>query len=78
MIKEESDLYLREVRLKPNQKDYITVRNNSRPDSSYIREAIELEKEKSKPTKPLPPRKQQQSSPDISQEANGKFLTRLV
>ena len=69
VIQEESNLHLREIRLKPNRKDYSTVRNNSRPDSSYIRETIDLEKERNRPTKPLPPRKREQpSTADVSQD----------
>merc|ERR1712126_351884 len=59
---EEERYKINEVKLKPNQKDYNTVKNNARPDSSYIREAQELEKEKHKLPKPLPPMKPKPSS----------------
>ena len=56
ILVEEERCKIKEVLVK-NQKDYNTVRNNARPDSSYVREAIELEKEKRTLPKPLPPRK---------------------
>ena len=56
ILVEEERCKIKEVLVK-NQKDYNTVRNNARPDSSYVREAIELDKEKRKLPKPLPPRK---------------------
>ena len=42
--------------VKPNSRDYQSVQNGNRPDSSYIRETIELEKEKRQPARALPPR----------------------
>ena len=62
ILVEEERYKIKEVKLKTNNKDYNTVRNNARPDSSYIREAIELDKEKRKSPKPLPPRKPKPSS----------------
>ena len=61
ILVEEERYKIKEVQVK-NVKDYNTVKNNARPDSSYIREAIELDKEKRKSPKPLPPRKPKPSS----------------
>ena len=62
ILVEEERYKIKEVKLKPNNKDYNTVRNNARPDSSYVREALELDKEKRTLPKPLPPRKPKPSS----------------
>ena len=61
ILVEEERYKIKEVQVK-NVKDYNTVKNNARPDSSYVREAIELDKEKRTLPKPLPPRKPKLSS----------------
>ena len=61
ILVEEERYKIKEVQVK-NVKDYNTVKNKARPDSSYIREAIELDKEKRTLPKPLPPRKPKPSS----------------
>ena len=41
--------------MKTNSRDYQSVQNGNRPDSSYIRETIQRDKERKLPPRPLPP-----------------------
>ena len=49
------DKRYKEQYVKANARDYQSVQNGNRPDSSYIRETIELKKEERQPSRALPP-----------------------
>lgn len=66
VLQEEKPFRFREVTVKPNDKDYQTVQNHARPDSSYIRETFD--ESKSKFPKPLPPRSQRSQSLNIESQ----------
>ena len=53
-IQDEGKKY-KEHYVKPNTRDYVSIQNGNRPDSSYIRETIEIDKEKRQPARTLPP-----------------------
>lgn len=55
-ILDEEKKYYKEYSVKPNSRDYQSVQNGNRPDSSYIRETLELEKERGQTPRVLPPR----------------------
>ena len=75
VVKEEQGYRYMEVAVKPNSRDYKSVQDGNRPDSSYIRETVQLEKEKRCFPKQLPPKSQHRLSRQHSESNNSSRET---
>ena len=67
ILQEERPYGFQYYRMKPNQRDYKNVKDGHRPDSSYVREAIQKEREKNQLRK-LPPKTERKVTEHLSSE----------
>jgi len=72
-IQNEENRYIKENNVKTNSRDYQSVQNGNRPDSSYIRETIQRDKERKLPPRPLPPI----SKPLLQSEPESNNLSKI-